>query len=269
MNTETLVMFGESVKALDDGKVGGYLVRFSTERDTDISSMKDFFTSETDFDIDDWENAKATVYYNHGLDEALGKRKLAKASLKMDEVGVWVEAQLEMRDEYERRIYEMAKAGKLGWSSGTAAHLIERQKVGNAHKVLTWPLGPDASLTPTPAEPRNAVVSLKSLVDAGDAEASSENDLQANPQAGLTLEQHSETVLAAVKDYTNRLKSLKELRAKDGRNLSENARTQIENTSNELKSLLDELTDIASVPAEYIEDDVANALYAEFLANTL
>ena len=49
----------------------------------------------------------------------------------------------------------------MGWSSGTAAHLVEREPMGRAAKIVSWPLGLDASLTPTPAEPRNVTMPLK------------------------------------------------------------------------------------------------------------
>ena len=153
-----LVTFGASVKALGDGKVGGYLIRFSTDKDPDLTG--DFFTKETDFG----EHKSADVYYNHGLDATLKTRKIGKADLKADDVGIWAEAQLALRDEYEQAIYEMAKAGKLGWSSGTASHLMERKAVGKSNLITRWPLGLDASLTPTPAEPRNGAVSIKSLL---------------------------------------------------------------------------------------------------------
>lgn len=153
-----LVTFGASVKALGDGKVGGYLIRFSTDKDPDLTG--DFFTPETDFG----EHKTADVYYNHGLDATLKTRKIGKADLRSDEVGIWAEAQLALRDEYEQAIYEMAKAGKLGWSSGTASHLMERKAVGKSNLITRWPLGLDASLTPTPAEPRNGAVSIKSLL---------------------------------------------------------------------------------------------------------
>lgn len=158
-----LVTFGASVKALGDGKVGGYLVRFSTDKDPDLTG--DFFTKETDFG----EHKTADVYYNHGLDSTLKTRKIGKADLKADDVGIWAEAQLALRDEYEQAIYEMAKAGKLGWSSGTASHLMERKAIGKANQITRWPLGLDASLTPTPAEPRNGAVSIKSLLPAAEA----------------------------------------------------------------------------------------------------
>jgi len=68
-----------------------------------------------------------------------------------------------MRDEYEKFIYQMAEKGKLGWSSGTAGHLVEEERKGNAVWIKSWPLGLDASLTPTPAEPRNTAQPLKSI----------------------------------------------------------------------------------------------------------
>lgn len=156
---ETLVTFGSEIKALGEGKFGGYLVRFSTENDPDLTG--DFFTPETDFDME-FPN-KATMYFNHGFDPVLKRRKFGQAELRKDDVGIWAEGILQERDDYEKRIVELAKAGKLGWSSGTASHLVDRVPEGKAWKIISWPLGKDASLTHTPAEPRNGVMALKSL----------------------------------------------------------------------------------------------------------
>jgi len=158
---EALVLFGGAVKALGDGRIGGYLVTYSTAQDPDLSEFRDYFTAETDFDLDDGAG-KASVYYAHGQDPHLGKRRLGKATLKADDAGVWAETQLALRDEYEKKIYELATAGKLGWSSGSTSHLVERKSIGDAHQVLHWPIT-EASLTPTPAEPRCGAVALKSL----------------------------------------------------------------------------------------------------------
>lgn len=153
-----LVAPAGAVKALGDGRVGGYLVTFSGPDAPDLEG--DFFTSETDFDVP--EAGKSTsIYYGHGLDPVIKRRRIGHGQLKVDDVGVWVEGQLAMRDEYEKAIYEMAEAGKLGWSSGTAPNLVERKMVGDAFHIKSWPLGLDASLTPIPAEPRNVVLSLK------------------------------------------------------------------------------------------------------------
>lgn len=152
-----LAMIGAPVKALGAGKVGGYLVRFTDASQPDLDG--DYFDAATDFG----ELMSSPVYYQHGLDPVMKTRKLGRAALTRDGFGIWAEAQLELRDEYEKFIYGMAEAGKMAWSSGTAGHLIEREQVAGARHIKSWPLGLDASLTPTPSEPRNQAVPLKSL----------------------------------------------------------------------------------------------------------
>lgn len=150
------VAMGSAIKTLGDGKLGGHLIVYGDEKNPDIEG--DYFTKSTEFDF---ENGDARpVYYIHGLDGALKKRKIGNATLTRDEVGVWVEAQLNMRDEYEKAIYQLATEGKVGWSSGAAAHMVERERVGKSLHVKKWAIA-EASLTPTPAEPRAQVVYMK------------------------------------------------------------------------------------------------------------
>jgi len=157
---DTLINRGGEVKMLKNGKIGGYLVRFSDASSPDLAG--DYFTRNTDFGIN-WEGeAKTAVLYAHGLDAKMGKLRIGDGQMKMDDVGVWVEAQLLERTDYEKAISQMATKGKLGWSSGTASHLVERKSVGGAYEITHWPLGLDASLTPTPCEPKNACMPLKS-----------------------------------------------------------------------------------------------------------
>lgn len=165
---DTVINFGSEIKALstaEDGTVtvGGYLVVFGSPDEHDATPMRDYFTKSTDFDIEDGD--KTTVYYHHGLDPTLKARKLGTGTLSIKDAGVWFEAQMRSRDEYEAKIMAMVKAGKLGLSSGTANHLVERERVGQAHHIKRWPLGLDASLTPTPGEPRTVCMSLKALMD--------------------------------------------------------------------------------------------------------
>lgn len=191
---KALIFDGSEVKALGGGKVGGYLIRFSTVDAPDLEG--DYFTKDTDFGEHDY----APVYYQHGLDEKMGKRKIGKGKIKPDDIGQWIEAQLDLRDEYEKYIYKLAEDGKLGWSSGTASHLVEREQKGNASWIKSWPLGLDASLTPTPAEPRNTAIPIKSLpleVEAEDMENVAEtmpvkSTILENPvkgQGDITMEQ--------------------------------------------------------------------------------
>jgi HK97 family phage major capsid protein len=150
---ETLIFQSGEVKALGNGKVGGYLIRFTSENEPDLEG--DYFADDTYYG----KSASVDVYYQHGLDGVLKRRVIGEAALEKKDAGVWAEAQLELRDEYERAIYELAEAGKLGWSSGTAGHLMER----DGSKITRWPIV-EASLTPTPAEPRNSAIPLKSLI---------------------------------------------------------------------------------------------------------
>jgi HK97 family phage major capsid protein len=149
------LLIGCEVKALGNGKIGGYLVQFSSDQDPDLTG--DFFTKDTYFgDI-----GTTNVLYHHGMDKTVKTRSIGTGVLRKDDVGIWIEAQLKLADKYEQAIYDMVKAGKLRWSSGTASHLVEREPTGKAMWVKSWPLGIDASLTPTPAEPRNAAVVIK------------------------------------------------------------------------------------------------------------
>ena len=190
MTEDTLLAIGGAIKALGDGRVAGYLVRYTSASEPDLSG--DYFDAQTDFDAEDGD--RVTVYYGHGFDPVLKHRKLGKGTLRFDDVGVWVEAQLQMRDEYERAIYGMAEAGKLGWSSGTLPNLVEREDEGEAKRITHWPLGKDASLTPTPAAGLVAtqVLPLKAWL-AQATEAAPEQEVtttepatDAQPEAGET-----------------------------------------------------------------------------------
>ena len=156
--SDELIIYGDEIKALGNGRIGGVLVRMSTDNDPDLTN--DFFSAKSDIRFPE----TVDVYYNHGFDETLKKRVIGKAKLsRLDNADVWAETQLNMRDDYEKRIYEMAEAGKLGYSSGAMAHLVEREPVGKSFHIKTWVIG-EASLTPTPAEYRNTVRTIKSIL---------------------------------------------------------------------------------------------------------
>ena len=146
--------YSSEIKAKDNGVVEGYLVRFGNSNDTDLE--KDYFTKSTDFgfEFDNGESHKLGLYYNHGMDKTLGTKKIGYGTVKMDDKGLWYSAQLDMADEYSKMIYDLAKKGQLGFSSGSASHMVEREMMGKAYEIKRWALA-EASLTPTPAEYRN------------------------------------------------------------------------------------------------------------------
>ena len=157
----------DNIKMTSDGKVSGYLVRFGNLNDTDLE--KDYFTKSTDFGVDlsNGKEAGIGLYYNHGMDPVLRTKKIGYAQIKMDDRGVWLRGQLDMADDYNKMIYEMAKMGKLGLSSGAASHLVEREKMGKSFEIKRWTLA-EASLTPQPAEHRNMVEAKRYVNEAGE-----------------------------------------------------------------------------------------------------
>ncbi|HEV2862855.1 MAG TPA: hypothetical protein VGX48_17700 [Pyrinomonadaceae bacterium] len=173
MSAFELVRLGGAVKALGNGKVGGYLVRFSTPSSPDLAG--DFFTAETDFDIT--SGHQSTIYFDHGQDPLFKKLKLGTAVLKMDSVGVFVEGQLDMALPEAQRLYGLAEDKQLGWSSGTASHLVEREREGKARRIVRWPLGLDASMTHTPCEWRNEAVAVKFIRPEQESKGVAEEDL--------------------------------------------------------------------------------------------
>jgi phage head maturation protease len=150
----------DGIKSDRLGYVKGYLVRFGDTKTADLEG--DFFTASTDygFPVAKGQRVPLNVYYHHGMDAAVGKKSIGTGYIKMDDVGLWYEAQLDMADEYGSMIAKLCKQGKMGFSSGAAGHLVERKSMGGAAEITRWPIA-EASITPTPAEYRNSVKSLK------------------------------------------------------------------------------------------------------------
>lgn len=160
---DSLVAVGDSLKAVKQAngsvKLGGYLIRYSDPHTPDLAG--DFFTKDTEYGVVD--GGSIPLFYNHGYDGTMKNRKIGRATIKFDDVGMWLDAQLEQRDEYEQMLAKMAADGKMGLSSGAAGHLVEREMVGKAYWIKTWIVA-EGSLTPTPAEPRNSVMTLKAFL---------------------------------------------------------------------------------------------------------
>lgn len=175
---QTLVSFGDAIKADDSGRVRGYLVRFGG---ADLEG--DYFTSSTDFGrpMKSGDRVAMNLYYHHGQDRTVGKSRIGTGYITMDDKGLWYEAQVEMADQYQQMIQELAKSGKLGYSSGATGHMVERKKMSDGrYEITRWPIG-EASLTPTPAEPMNMVKSLKDMY--GDMEDGMEEEEMIIPVA--------------------------------------------------------------------------------------
>lgn len=144
--------------------IAGWLVWFSNDQETDLTG--DFFDAKTDFQIKDGD--QIPVYFDHGLDPTLDLGILGygemehRPGLVPGTGGIYIKAEITIKNRHYEELYDLAKTGILGWSSGTASHLVrrERTKTG-AMRITRWPII-EASLTPTPAEPRNRALIIRS-----------------------------------------------------------------------------------------------------------
>jgi HK97 family phage major capsid protein len=159
---DAVVSFGKEVKALGDGRIGGYGVLFGDEQHKDLDGT--FFTAATNYGPNDGAGQATTM--NHCIPlspelKAFAERLLPPVKTRRDELGIFAETVLNLADEYERMVYELAGAGKFSWSSGTAKRMIRSEPSG---EIRNWPII-EWGLTPIPAEPRlmGAVSPLKSL----------------------------------------------------------------------------------------------------------
>lgn len=249
---ETFIIIGGEVKATGPNRLGGYLVRFGSPDQPDTSHFRDFFTAETDFGFDEWP-VKTRVLFHHGLDRTVGTRRIGMGELKMTEEGVWIDAILREHDEWARMVLGLAeqKSAVTGrppvyWSSGTARHLVRRDAIKSeggevvAHHVREWPLGIDASVTHTPAEPRCEAIALKSLLVP---------DLAALCGPGpRSLAEETEQWLDAGGEMLARYRQIRDAELKVGRKLSAARRERLEAA----RQLLD---DLLAETALQVDDD--------------
>ncbi|MEM1268439.1 MAG: hypothetical protein AAGI08_00190 [Bacteroidota bacterium] len=166
--SEPLAFYGGAVKAVksDDGHTGtlsGYLVKYGAPDERDFDGQ--YFSAETYYGAHKG-NGVDTVFH-HGLpvkgyDFAAQIGFMAPVKTTVDEVGLFSEVVLDLRKQYEAALFKLAEDGSLGWSSGSAGHLV---KIGSDGHIKTWPII-EASLTPTPSNPRSTVVPVKSLLAA-------------------------------------------------------------------------------------------------------
>lgn len=175
--SDSLIYFGDSVKALDDnGKVGGYLVRFSTVKDGKVDRRdldNEYFTSDSYLGARDGDGVDVMFHHGRPIQPKGKVTSSVKAQIeafadhvfknpvktKRDALGVWAETVLELANDYEKAVFGMVKANKLGWSSGALSHTVKRTEDG---ELKRWLIG-EASLTPCPSEPTARAMEVKSL----------------------------------------------------------------------------------------------------------
>ncbi len=180
---DVMVAVGGGIKSLGNGKYGGTLIRFTAKGDYDKTG--DRFDAKTDYGFRTGETKQVHVFFHHAqpLETKAGKlyieNEIGTGELTMTEKAINIIAQA--RKEYDAMFAGAMK--DLSWSSGTASHLIIREKEGKGNYIKRWLLGDDASITPQPAENRNAVYAMKSLPKVDFALPKGDAEGTANPAA--------------------------------------------------------------------------------------
>jgi len=150
---------GAALKAVESGDVEGLLVVFGSPDAVDLEN--EFFTKETDFgrlrETPIWLNHAQPVKTESGI--ILIEDQIGYGALEVADEGVIIRGLLDAKYRYLAQI-----APELGWSSGTAAHLVRREQIGKATFIKRWLLGLDASITPTPAEPRTMLRNYRLVI---------------------------------------------------------------------------------------------------------
>lgn len=175
---DTRIAYGQSVKSTGMGRVGGYLVYFTDASRPDLQG--DYFSEKTDFG--GYPVRGALTLYHHGLDAELGASKIGEIiAVKQDHIGLWVEAQLDMANQYAAAIEKMVQRGVLAWSSGALPQSVQVDTDGH---IRRWYIV-EGSLTPTPAEPFGTrIQTIKSI----QTDAPSFIDLLAGEEAPAEVE---------------------------------------------------------------------------------
>lgn len=162
INTEKyLVIDGGTVKTDENGLVTGMGIVFGSEKETDQSKERDFFTSDTF--VRKSKSFSIPLYYKHAIGSI--RDEIGEAVLTKQKEGWSVEAKLDLDDPNAQKVYEAVKANQHGFSTGALPHMVVReQKSNGSHFIKKWVPG-EISLTPQPAERRAIVQYVKSLDD--------------------------------------------------------------------------------------------------------
>lgn len=178
------VAYGSAIKALGNGRFGGYGVVYGSDQQRDTDG--EYFTKDTNYALD-WFD-KRPLIYAHGLDQSVKTMPFGVVdTLKQDDVGLyaegafidpdtvkeWGQEQRKIHRWYMGEIKRMMNEGILYYSSGSVKHLVTAVD----GRIDDWPII-ELSMTPAPAFPpiyskTTTIQAFKSLpvsFDAADAE---------------------------------------------------------------------------------------------------
>lgn len=203
------------------------------------------FGPDTDF-CSEWFPEGRPILYHHGLNAAV-KTELVGRQVDAEERddGLWVKGELAKASRYRKKVAEIIRSGKAGFSSGAIPHLVQTKADGH---ITRWPWV-ELSITPTPANPSAMVYAVKSAPVAftdkpGEgwgqraAELFAEGLKNADGSGSESFDAHTERVASEVADLLERAQKRAEVRAaKAGRELSSSNREGLRALHKRLGSL--------------------------------
>jgi hypothetical protein len=138
------------IKSLGNDRVGSHAVLWGDETKKDFTG--EYFDRATEELTSIFDTVGKLPYiYHHALDGTLKTRVTGIVDvLRVDDIGLWYEAQLLMADEYDAQIKKLFLEGKLKTSSQTFPAARRVSKTGHIER---WPII-EITATPTPAEYR-------------------------------------------------------------------------------------------------------------------
>lgn len=228
MDIDKRISFGGAIKSVGNNLIEGYLIRFTDENTRDLTG--EYFSDQTDLHIADGYPIKgAPVLFNHALDgnkftNPYGVKRIGTITdVKVDDVGVWVQALIEEQDQYMQSVMQAIESGRLGmgWSSGALPQSVQ---VDDHKHIKSWAVI-EGSMTPTPAMPfQTSIQTLKSLRESQeldltvnlpevDSDKVEQHTVTPNDEIPVTKSSHSKgalkmDTLARVKELLNELVGL-------------------------------------------------------------
>jgi hypothetical protein len=125
------------IKAIGDWELEVLAIPYGSAKQRD--SQGEFFTPETNLFLDVIKSPLIFYYHSYtpegqpqGKPELIGKAQ----SFEKRSDGVWVRVLLDKASAYAKRVWDAAKKGIARASSGSAAHLVRKNKDGS---LLSWP----------------------------------------------------------------------------------------------------------------------------------
>lgn len=196
------VAYGSAIKALGNGRFGGYGVVYGSDQQRDTDG--EYFTKDTDYSLD-WFD-KRPLIYAHGLDDAVKTMPFGVVdTIKQDDVGLyaegafidpdtvkeWGKKQRQIHKWYLGEIKRMMDEGILYYSSGSVKHLVAAVD----GRIDAWPII-EMSMTPAPAFPpiyskTTTILAFKSLpvsLGATDPEADTDPEEPTAKEANVDAE---------------------------------------------------------------------------------